>query len=294
MGLTSSVSTPLSRVRVSFAIFRRSISFPSLTISPARNLLSLSAFSYKLVISFNLAERSTLDFSDDWNLAVISLITVWLCSKSLIRTLTSPESLVLAFSAAFSFCSSWWTISLRPLTSTVNFFLRASTSSTRRRASFSYFFFQSPFSCFHFSIDPSRLILIWRSSSISTVRVLMLRSRDVILVSAALRFLASLSAARRSSSSWAASFFLELVISATLLLRSSILRWYSLTVISSFSTTFLMLIFSLCRISIWAYSSLISVFMTDFSLTTFSFSLDILSICSWSSIMEVWCLVRRV
>merc|ERR1712142_1408148 len=200
MGLTSSVSTPLSRVRVSFAIFRRSISFPSLTISPARNLLSLSAFSYKLVISFNLAERSTLDFSDDWNLAVISLI----------RTLTSPESLVLAFSAAFSFCSSWWTISLRPLTSTVNFFLRASTSSTRRRASFSYFFFQSPFSCFHFSIDPSRLILIWRSSSISTVRVLMLRSRDVILVSAALRFLASLSAARRSSSSWAANLFLSL------------------------------------------------------------------------------------
>merc|ERR1719411_783707 len=68
----------------------------------------------------------------------------------------------------------------------------------------------------------------------------------------------------------------------------------SLTVISNFSTTFLMLTFSLWRISICAYSSLISVFITDFSLTTFSLSRDSLSICSCSSIMEVWCLVLKV
>merc|ERR1719232_1628318 len=294
--LTSSARTPLSRLRVSLAILRRSASLEILTISLARALLSRSAFSYRLVISFSLVARSALDLSEFWNLEVISLTTTWLCSKSLMRTLTSPVSLALAFSAALSFCSRVWQASVRPLTSMVIFFLRASVSSTRRRFSFSYFFFQSAFSACHLAIDPSRVTFRERSSSISTVRVLMVRSRPWILVLAALTFLASLSAARRSSSSWVANLFLSrpacsrdnfisfsflaeswasiwslclaLVMSATLLLRSPIFTLYSLTVISSFSTTFLM--------------------------ETFSLSRDSLSICSCSSIIEVWCLVLRV
>ena len=93
----------------------------------------------------------------------------------------------MSFSAAFSFCSRLCRLSVKLVISRVNFFLRASPSSTRRRASFSYFFFQSAFSACHLLIEPSRLILTCLSSSISTIRVLMFLSRAVILVSAALR-----------------------------------------------------------------------------------------------------------
>merc|ERR1719150_3702263 len=213
-------------------------------------------------------------------------------------------------------------LSVKLVISRVNFFLRASPSSTRRRASFSYFFFQSAFSACHLLIEPSRLILTCLSSLISTIRVLMFLSRAVILVSAALRFLVSWSAALLSSSIWVANLFLSMPAcsmasfmsfsflfaswasncsfnfwafrSWLLLFRLSIFTLYSFTVISSFSTTFFMLTFSDWRISIWAYSSEISVFITPFSFTTFSLSRDILSICSWSSIMLVWCLVLRV
>merc|ERR1719209_1639246 len=319
---SSSSSLAFTPVRLSLAILTRSISLPILTTSWARALESRSAFSYRLVISFSLTARSLQVLSEEPSLAVSSLITTWLCSKSLTSTPTSEVSFALAFSAAFSFCSRALLASFKLVSSRWNFFLRASTSSTRRRASFSYFFFQSAFSACHLLIEPSRLILTCLSSSISTIKVLMFLSRAVILVSAALRCLVSWSAALLSSSIWVANLFLSMPAcsmasfmsfsflfascasncnfnfwafrSWLLLFRLSIFTLYSFTVISSFSTTFFMLTFSDWRISICAYSSEISVFMTPFSFTTFSLSLDILSICSCSSIMLVWCLVLKV
>ena len=80
--------------------------------------------------------------------------------------------------------------------------------------------------------DPSRLPFREQSSSMLTVRVLFVRSRPWILVLAAL----TLEMAESWASIW--SLYLALVMSATVLLRSPILTFYSLTVISSFSTTY--------------------------------------------------------
>merc|ERR1719422_503014 len=294
----------------------------SLTISCALALLSLSAFSKRLVISLSLTASSSTFLSEVAHLMFNSLMVTWLDSNCLTMISISCASLFFCDSMALSLdrrssCLSWMSASW-----TVYFFLSPSTSSILSRASMSYFFFQSADSSFRVTISFSMLIRTSLYSSISMCRVLTDCSRVLTLFSAVALALLRASMFSWNSFSWAANLFLskpaasiECFSSFILLTVSELSCWsrvfsedtcriclfiswiltlYSLMLISSFSTIFFMESFSLDRTSMWASSSEISVCILDFCLTMVSLDRETDSICSWSSIMASWCFFFRV